>query len=529
MKTITLKTYAKLILLLVIIANCEILSTESAASCNLSKSKGKKYKKINSSVKKLKRRNKSNTTTKRFPYGFGFEGKCLGTMTTIDTTKMKPASAKFFNDFVNPAIYLASDEFQLCLGDFTPAVIAANTAMNDIGCAAFTLDGSDGAQYGIFGLNVNSVPCTLPPTNVGVCFAMNNDSNTYAVNISGSLLQCFIDETGQAETTAVTDFIGSIALGFSYEAKFTNKINIAFMNQPKSLAVAHAGNDKAKRNDIVTGSINVGGQIFLSVDIVFPKFEIGSFDLSDYFQINAVANVYINYGEDAPATKTKFNEHQGILSKNSPLKKTTKAQALANHKKHKADCQNAMSGVGAEVVINFDAQLVLNLQSLTNGFIPNFAANLGELNVLLAIGKNNISKMRRGVYLYVANSMVSGLLSIITTPIINHGGEWGKHMAKEINKIAAGLNTSIGIFITKTGAGFLFTAGEFTFQCIYKNVGGVKKGSCQVGDKYLSGIIKANAWMISRADNLFDEVKKEKHILEHKVETAIASWFMGYI
>jgi len=279
------------------------------------------------------------------------------------------------------------------------------------------------------------------------------------------------------------------------------------------------------KHQIVNGSVNNSGQIFIELTLKFPT-EINGVDISKYFQFNVVSQIFINYGDlKQKSNAALFDKHADRISKNAP-NKDTKSEDF--HKTHKENCEAAVSE-GAQLTYTLDGRITIKMTALTDNFLPDLNLNLGKLTFMIVMGQNAPSGLNPGIYLYVESNIVKSLLKDVLKPIL---GDTEKYIGAFIGKPGLGAvpgmdainknankhyNKAIkhtkpmkfSLFITENSSGFMFQDGNWQLQCVY--IKAIKQGGkpfyrCQSGSKFINAIMTDGSWVASAISGFFNDL-----------------------
>jgi len=192
---------------------------------------------------------------------------------------------------------------------------------------------------------------------------------------------------------------------------------------------------------------------------------------------------------------------------NTSPSKFIEEMKTANQSVAKGFAQTLMK-TGAMITFKATGTLMIKLESMTDGFIPNMSFTLAEASFLATLGGGD-TQLTTGIYFHFNTDVVGGLVSVIK-------GIY-EHFSKILTKIGITLpdftdkkfNTKIGIgiFINKDAVGFDFSFIGLEFKCILIFKG--TEGSCNVGTKFFSAIAEGGKWVIKKASKLFDKAGEQ--------------------
>ena len=163
------------------------------------------------------------------------------------------------------------------------------------------------------------------------------------------------------------------------------------------------------------------------------------------------------------------------------------------------------------VVLQVSGNITINLQDLTNNFLPSFHLNLGTINWITSFESNNPLGLRPGVYMTVRGPKILKFLRDLLGPMLKVESMVDSLFGKELKKskdLKDNEKLTFGHFIDNDAIGFKFEAYSFKFECIYELK--KRRGSCNCNNKFVNGVVKVIAGVaklfVAAGDSMFADV-----------------------
>eukprot|EP00340_Litonotus_pictus_P010418 CAMPEP_0170536008 /NCGR_PEP_ID=MMETSP0209-20121228/101908_1 /TAXON_ID=665100 ORGANISM="Litonotus pictus, Strain P1" /NCGR_SAMPLE_ID=MMETSP0209 /ASSEMBLY_ACC=CAM_ASM_000301 /LENGTH=1000 /DNA_ID=CAMNT_0010837327 /DNA_START=214 /DNA_END=3216 /DNA_ORIENTATION=+ len=401
--------------------------------------------------------------------GFGFNGQCLSGQRDSGL----PSDTDSALDFLGAIMYKATMNVDVCLGDWSGSSIKSNSYLQYNKC--HTIPVVSDFDYGVIGFNAEEVPCGDPQL-VQAC-AVWDQCGTVALSVNGGLVNCAANYTGVgAILGSLAKTLNYVSIGFSLKRLFTKSFDIAYN----------------KGSSVDKKTITTFAHFYFKLGLKFPfaDLKIGNQKVSNFFTINADMYLMLDFGDSLSVIEDFITDIR------------------------KGDSDTGENLVDNIINANFEVSLgitgsfVLNLNKLTQGFLPNLSFNLGEVNLLLTNGNGGSSGMNRGIYLYfkVGFNNISSLFQKIVDQFSGILSLFGlKIEIPNINaSVGIGLfiqDDSAGIYLNAPGTQYFFTINADMYlmldfgdslSVIEDFVNDIRKGDSDTGENLIDNIINAN-------------------------------------
>lgn len=401
--------------------------------------------------------------------GFGFTGTCLTRPSALASSA--PQDTKNQSPFIfgvlgnNPLI-----QYNFCVGDFTGEDLQNDYEMNQNKCNTIPL--MKEYKYGSMSGVMKNVPCGKT-VEVAFCFTFDR-CGTVAMVVNGGLMTCAAAySTGiGAIISLFSDVLDHIGFGISVKRRFTYDMDLAFRNG----------------SSVDTKSITTYGHFFLKIGLSIPlgDLSIGGKKLKDFFTFNIDALLMVDFGN-------AFSTVSSIIT-----------EILNANKDTGRNIVNKIVQTNSEITFTIMGSIVLNINSLTNGFLPDIEINVAQANLLLTLGNGGASGLNRGVYFYYSSGInnISQIFDAVVAPIKPLLNLFGVSLPS----INFNLNVGFGMFVSDDSLGLtlVFPGLSLYCLCIYSN----KSCSCGVNGSFFTALLEAGKWLVKQARQIAETVGK---------------------
>ena len=418
-------------------------------------------------------------------YGYGFDGVVLKEL--VDLKNPHHENTNTVNKLISPFIGSISDKyskFKLAYGDFDESVINAENGQLDLfACKGMPL--KSGEKYGVLAYSgkFDCIP-DEEESELKICSIFQN-CGTIAITLDKDSLPCFAKSSklGEAMEKASKD-LSNLSFGISIPGKFT-----------KTIKIGRILKDEVKDEDY-----DHNGNFFFTVKGKLPEidFKIAENKINDILVIeDSEIHLSIKASKDNVLyIADKIEKKEALISEDIPK-------------------------IGEEFIISLKGDITINLDKLTNGFLPNLKLKVNSFDCLLYKGgPEKDSDMSPGLYATINYETVTHLLlesdfseedfpRILDYIRFGLGGK--KQNDQNNNEFTKGY-----IQITENEIGFRLI-GQTEFKCLLV-YGKSFRVSCEFDKVIFTAFMvlqhKIKKWVIEKTEKLFENGKKR--ILEFK-------------
>ncbi len=383
------------------------------------------------------------------------KGRCIS-YTLSDLSKFIPKDFRKPWKTLAPAIsqtIMSGDGIQACRGQFMGSEIKGGIK-TDI-CNSIPVVDRDNFEVLAFSL---PIPCPATPKVISICVAWS-ECGTFAISFNGKLPGCIVALAGSttgilASVGAASEAINQASIGFSDKKQFSQSVKI----------IRQSG------DDLVPGDYVIHGHIFVSLGIQLPTefLDFGDFKFSDFIQINANAQLLVNFGD---AVNIVSNTIQNLRS-----------LTVDKAKKVISDIITEPTG---EFILNLDGQVSIGLRNVSGGLIPDLSFSLGNAALYATKGRGETG-LDSGIYLKVDTNAAKDLINSIKGFVKSYDPVL-KFFGINLDKIPT-FGIELGLVITSRIIAFLIKIGDCEIKCMFKFDG--KSLSCGVGGKFFNALIE---------------------------------------
>ncbi len=362
---------------------------------------------------------------------------------------------------------------QFCFGDFKGSAFDDNDDLATDLCNTIPVE-SDGT-FAVIGTSLPQLPCGKP-TDVNMCITFDK-CGTFAIAFNLGVPACIAFYGGAfsgiiaaigAATSMVSDVVTNLSLGISLGRRFTTDVRLAYRDGDK----------------VHSGTVSTYGHIFVDVGLEFPTdfMKFGKRDLSSYFTLTAEILFLVDFGDVDTVVSSMINS----------LKSASKDSAK--------NVLNSILKSGAELTMNIDGVLTLNLEDMTKGVLCDFSFTLASATVLLSGGSGR-NGLEAGIYFRLGSNLISDMINSLQGIVDNFSDIFSKMGLGSFTLPSVGLE--LGLFLTTSAFGFQFTALGFTFKCmfLYDN----SDFSCAINAKIFTLIMDGLNFLFKNASKFFDK------------------------
>jgi len=325
----------------------------------------------------------------------------------------------------------------------------------------------EGYKYGVIGGFAANVPCGVTPQSITFLAAFDR-CGTVALAFNSGIIQCAATySTGLA---AVISPISSMLDYFSFGMSVNRRFVI------KNFWIAYRSGDKVSHKLITTyGHFMIG----LGISLPLQDLQIGDYKLDDIISFDLMTTFMVDFGNSLSNVSTLINE---VLTADKSTSNTILSTIL---------------NTNAEMTLQVQGILSLNIGILTRGFLPDLQFTLATTNFLVSSGNGGASGMNRGVYISLDANIADAFNAVIK-------------QFSEIFKVIGipsfsfpSANVRLGVFIESESVGFEFNSPIFNLKCMF--IFNTFIGSCNNNSQFFTALIKAGKWVIKHATRMFDE------------------------
>lgn len=377
-----------------------------------------------------------------------------------------------------------SNYFNFCIGDFTGSELATDESSKDMTCDIITYEKN--STIGILAIKIGQLPCGTGRVDIKVCISFTK-SGTFGLSFSGGLLTCAAAATGIGELVApFVEVIDSVGFAISIENLITQDFEISLYEE----------------NDFNTKTVTLKGNLYFTLnlslsDILFGDQKFGKpgseKKLSDILEIKGSVKILLDIlgesqssqnGEIANARTATRSNHMDIIKR------------LLNSK--------------AEFGINVNASTSLKLNSLTNGFLPDFDLGSIDFTIVATLGGGR-SKLDRGIYI-----RLTAKISVLTTLYKGFKNTIGKifeFFGISLPDLDLDIEVEVSIAIQQDVLGIMLKGKFFGLSptpltCVFKYEN--SSLSCKSAFDILFTIIKDGImWVVQKAKIFFEQIGNE--------------------
>jgi hypothetical protein len=363
---------------------------------------------------------------------------------------------------------------QVCFGDFPGSAFDENDDLGSDLCNTIPVESS--GTFAVIGTSLSGLACGKP-TDLSMCVTFDK-CGTFGIAFNLGVPACLAYYGGAfsgviaaigAATSLVADVVGNFSLGISLGRRFTTDVRVAYRDGDK----------------VHSGTITTYGHMFLDVGINFPTdfLKFGKRDLSDYFSITADILFLIDFGDVDTIAISMINT---LRNANKDTAKTL---------------MNSILKSGAEITLNIDGVMALNLEDMTKGLLCDFSFTLASATVLLTGGSGR-SGLEAGVYFRLGSNVISDMINSLQG-IFDNFSDIFKKIGMGGSFTLPSVGIELGLFLTTSAFGFQFTVLGFTFKCMFLYDGG--DFSCAINAKIFTIIMDGLNFVFKNASKFFDK------------------------
>ena len=419
--------------------------------------------------------------------GFGFEGKCLSQLLGDRGTGI-PTTAQNSLAFLFELLYKLSMPFDGCIGDFTGEYIANNPIFNKYENICGSVPIIEDFKYGVISGSINSVPCGATPQDISFC-ALFDRCGTVAIVSNAGLFQCAATySTGIAAILSpLSDALDYVGFGISVKRRFT-----------KNFEIAHR-----KGSNTVVSEVTTFGHFYAKIGFSFPlaDLKIAGKSLSDFFTLNTECYFLMDFG----------NAFDVINDTIESISSTSTAEGNGFLEK--------LLTINSEMTLNIKGEFTLNLNSLTKGFVPDLAINIGDASLLISSGNGGASGMNRGIYFYFKQGInnLGEIINLVINQFRSLFSVFGINLPNADVRI--NINIGIGLYLSDDSLGMNIAGPGFDLSCIYIYGEG---GSCNFNSQFFTLILEGIKYVLRFATQLWDRFGKP--VLEFLASTEVGKF-----
>jgi hypothetical protein len=281
-----------------------------------------------------------------------------------------PKISLFFDKILKP-LQMVVDVFNPagCIGDFVLKDLLNNKDAKKANCNYFPLSEKD--KMSALSFAVRNVPCGTPVA-VNFCSVFDKGGN-WGISISGGALSCFTAATGFGAFLApIAGAVSYLQLGYSPDRKWTTKMT--FLN----------ANDKKPKDK----EFKLKSHFYMGGGIALPEFpiKIGTFDFNDILSGSIIGTLNVDYGINNPFSIDNMKNLFTETNIDNALEKIRSVILPAR-----------------ETSFSVTANLKINLEKITNGFLKEMNFNGAEIMMMVSIpgvkGEHGSTGLPGGIYI----------------------------------------------------------------------------------------------------------------------------------
>lgn len=404
--------------------------------------------------------------------GFGFNGRCLREPSNLLNADKAPSDTKNNNKYIFDILLNQALPFNGCIGDYLGKDFIENQSeMSQNQCNYLPL--MKEFRYGLIGAFIGNVPCGVKPQDISFCMTFDR-CGTFALIANAGLLQCAATySTGIAAIISpFADILESMAFGISIKRRFTYEFDVAYR----------------RGSSVDTRKISTYGHFFLQIGLSFPlsDLNIGPIKIKDFVTFNVYPTLLIDFGN---SLDTVGNIITSIFNANRNTGKSIIDRIVKTN---------------AEITFGIRGYITLNLNTLTNGFLPNIALNLADASILTTLGNGGASGLARGIYFYYSRGInnLNDLISTLMAPIRPLLSLFGVGLPSF--NIGFNINAGLGLFLNEDSIGVTLVFPGISLYCLC--IFGNKSCSCGVNGSFFTALLEAGKWLIKQARQIAETV-----------------------